>query len=144
MTSLARAAGFSRPTVLPYVNALELTHAVTLARPWSGGKSDRELVQEPKAYGFDSGFVCHARRIRDLRADDRGPLLEHLVLESLQATADLPRVHCRRDKGGREIDFTIPRGDEVDAIEVKWRADDFEKGPSPTSAASTRGARASS
>lgn len=125
-TSLARASGLSRPTVLSYVNALEVTHAVTLVRPWSGGKSDRELVQAPKAYGFDTGFVCHARGMRELRADDRGHLLEHLVLESLQATADLPRVHYWRDKSGRELDFVIPRGDAIDAIEVKWSADAFE------------------
>ena len=125
-TSLARASGLSRPTVLSYVNALEVTHAVTLVRPWSGGKSDRELVQAPKAYGFDTGFVCFARSIRELRPDDRGHLLEHLVLESLQATADLPRVHYWRDKSGREVDFVIPRGDAIDAIEVKWNADDFE------------------
>ena len=111
---------------LELVNALEVTHAVTLVRPWSGGKSDRELVQAPKAYGFDTGFVCFARSIRELRPDDRGHLLEHLVLESLQATADLPRVHYWRDKSGREVDFVIPRGDAIDAIEVRWNADAFE------------------
>ena len=125
-TSLARASGLSRPTVLTYLNALELTHAVTLVRPWSGGRSDRELVQAPKAYGFDTGFVCHARGVRELRADDRGHLLEHLVLESMQATADLPRIHYWRDKSGREIDFVLPRGERVDAIEVKWSAEAFE------------------
>ncbi len=125
-TSLARASGLSRPTVLAYVNALELTHAVTLVRPWSGGRSDRELVQAPKAYGFDTGFVCHARGIRELRADDRGHLLEHLVLESLQAIPDLPRVHFWRDKIGRGVDFVIPRGPRIDAIEVKWSANAFD------------------
>ncbi len=125
-TSLARASGLSRPTVLTYLNALELTHAVTLVRPWSGGRSDREIVQAPKAYGFDTGFVCHARGIRELRTDDRGHLLEHLALESMQATADLPRIHYWRDKSGREIDFVIPRGERVDAIEVKWSAEAFE------------------
>jgi predicted AAA+ superfamily ATPase len=125
-TSLARASGLSRPTVLSYLNALELTHAVTLLRPWSGGRSDRELVQAPKAYGFDTGFVCHARGVRELRADDRGHLLEHLVLESLQSVADMPRVHYWRDKSGREIDFVIPRGERVDAIEVKWSAEAFD------------------
>jgi predicted AAA+ superfamily ATPase len=125
-TSLARASGLSRPTVLSYLNALELTHAVTVVRPWSGGRSDRELVQAPKAYGFDTGFVCHARGVRELRADDRGHLLEHLVLESLQSVADMPRVHYWRDKSGREIDFVIPRGERVDAIEVKWSAEAFD------------------
>lgn len=125
-TSLARAAGLSRPTVLSYLDALEATHAVTVLRPYSGGRSDRELVQAPKAYGFDTGFVCHARGIRDLRSDDRGPLLEHLVLESLQAVPDLPRVHYWRDKERREVDFVLPRGDSQDAIEAKWSPDAFD------------------
>lgn len=125
-TSLARAAGLSRPTVLTYLNVLEVTHAVSVLRPWSGGRSDRELVQAPKAYGFDTGFVCFARGMRDLRTEDRGLLLEHLVLESLQAVPDLPRVHYWRDKAGHEIDFVLPRGGACDAIEVKWSADAFE------------------
>ncbi|MBM4376051.1 MAG: ATP-binding protein [Deltaproteobacteria bacterium] len=125
-TSLARAAGLSRPTVLTYLNALEITHAATIVRPWSGGRSDRELVQTPKVYGFDTGFVCHARGIRDLRPDDRGLLLEHLVLESLQAVMTGPRPHYWRDKSGRELDFVLPRGERVDAIEVKWSESAFD------------------
>ena len=125
-TSLARAAGLSRPTVLTYLNVLEVTHAITILRPWSGGRTDRELVQAPKAYGFDTGFVCFARGMRDLRPEDRGLLLEHLVLESLQAVPDLPRVHYWRDKAGNEVDFVLPQGATCDAIEVKWSADAFE------------------
>lgn len=126
-TSLARVAGVSRPTVMNYLNVLEVTHAITLVRPWSGGRSDRELVQAPKAYGFDTGFVCHARGMRDLRPEDRGSLLEHLVLETLQSLPDLPRTHYWRDKQRHEVDFILPFDrDRVDAIEVKWNPDAFE------------------
>ncbi len=125
--SLGRAAGISRPTVLSYLNVMETTLAITRVRPWSGGKSDRELIQAPKVYGFDTGFVCHARGRRDIGQDDRGLLLEHLALESLQAVRDLPRIHYWRTKNNREeIDFVIPRGDACDAIEVKWNPDAFE------------------
>jgi len=86
--SLARAAGLSRPTVLTCLNALEVTQAVTVLRPWSGRRTDRELVSAPKAYGFDTGFVCFARGIRELRPEDRGLLLEQLVPESLQLPTD--------------------------------------------------------
>ena len=125
-TSLARSAGLARPTVLAYLNAMEVTHVVTLVRPWSGGRSDRELVQAPKAYGFDTGFVCYARGIRELRLDDRGMLLEHVVLETLQSVADLPRIHYWRDQTGRELDFVLPHGEAPDVIEVKWSPDAFE------------------
>jgi hypothetical protein len=47
------------------------------------------------------------------------------VLESLQATPELPRIHYWRDKAGHEVDFILPRGDEVDTLEVKWSPDAF-------------------
>ena len=59
-TSLARASGLSRPTTLNYLNVLEVTHAIALLRPYHGG-GRRELLQQPKVYGFDTGFVAHAR-----------------------------------------------------------------------------------
>lgn len=127
ITSMSRATGLSRPTVMSYLDVLEITHVVTRLRPWSGGRNDRDLVRIPKAYAFDTGFVCHARGIRDLRADDRGPLLEHLVLDTLRSIHGAPRVHYWRDKSRREIDFIIPRDrDNVDAIEVKWNSNAFD------------------
>jgi len=84
-------------------------------------------VQAPKAYAFDTGLVCHARGIRDLRPEDRGGLLEHLALETIQSLEGLPRIRYWRDKAGREVDFVLPFSrDRVDAIEVKWRGDAFE------------------
>lgn len=129
VASLARAARVARATALSYLGALETTHVLTLVRPWSGGRSDRELVQAPKGYCFDTGFICHARSIERIRPDDRGILLEHLVLESLQAVRDLRRVHYWRTKDRREeVDFVIPRGEACDAIEVKWDAAAFDPG----------------
>jgi len=102
-------------------------HVLTRIRPWSGGTNDRELVHAPKAFAFDTDFVCHARSIRDIRADDRGVLLEHLVLETMQSFSHLPRVHYWWDKAKREVDFILPFDrDRVDAVEAKWTADAFE------------------
>ena len=48
------------------------------------------------------------------------------VLDALIAAA-LPKVHYWRDKQQREVDFVVPRGrDAVDAIECKWRPDEFK------------------
>jgi hypothetical protein len=127
VTSMSRVSGLSRPTVMTYLDVLETTHVLTRLRPWSGGVNDRELVQTPKAYAFDTGFVCHARGVRDIRGEDKGPLLEHLVLETLQSLPDLPRIHYWRDKSKREVDFVLPFDrDRVDAIEVKWNAEAFD------------------
>lgn len=127
LASMARVSGLSRPTVMSYLDVMETTHVLTRLRPWSGGLNDRDLVQAPKAFAFDTGFVCHARGVRELRAEDRGALLEHLTLETLQSIGDLPKLHYWRDKDKREVDFVLPvERDRVDAIEVKWSGEAFE------------------
>lgn len=127
VSAMSRVSGLSRPTVMTYLDVMETTHVLTRLRPYSGGSSERELVQMPKAYTFDTGFVCHARGITSLRPEDKGLLLEHLVLETLQSLPLLPRIHYWRDKEKREVDFILPMARErVDAIEVKWSADAFD------------------
>jgi len=126
VTSLARASGLSRPTILNYLNVLQVTHAIELLRPYHGG-GRRELLQQPKVYGFDTGFVAHARGWEDLRPEDCGLLWEHLVLDALRSLSPPLRIHFWRDKQQREIDFVLQRGRGVcDAIECKWRAAAFD------------------
>jgi len=118
--------GLSRPTVESHLRAMEITHALTLLRPFHGG-GRKEIIRMPKAYGFDTGFVSFCRGWDPLRPDDCGVLWEHLVLEYLQAHAHESKVHYWRDATGREIDFVIPRGrDRVDAIECKWNPRDVD------------------
>ena len=120
VTKTASALGITRPTVESHLSALEITHAVTLVRPFHGG-GQKEIVKQPKVYGFDTGFVSFARGWDPLRAEDFGALWEHLVLEHLQSHfPDIP-VRYWRDKAGQEVDFVlVRRRDEVDAIECKW------------------------
>ncbi len=126
LTSLAREAGLSRPTVGTYLDALQITHAVTLLRPYHGGGT-QEITHQPKAYAFDTGFVAWANGWSELHAEDRGRLWEHVVLETLLTTSDGPQVHHWRDKQKREVDFVIPTGrDRVDAFECKWNPDAFD------------------
>lgn len=126
VTRTAAALGITRPTVESHLQALEITHAITLLRPFHGG-GQKELVKQPKVYGFDTGFVSFARGWEPLRPDDCGCLWEHLVLEHLQARCpDIP-VQYWRDKAGNEIDFVLPRGRAaVDVIECKWNPDAFD------------------
>lgn len=125
ITSLAKHSGVSRPTVMSWMEVMQATHVARVLRPFAGG-GRRELVARPKIYGFDTGFVCHARGWDRLRPEDCGQLWEHLVLDTLLATP-LPRVHFWRDESNREIDFVIPQTNRrVDAIECKWNADSFE------------------
>ena len=125
-TKAATAIGITRPTVESHLRALEITHAVTLVRPFHGG-GQNEIVKMSKVYAFDTGFVSWARGWEPLRSEDRGELWEHLVLEHLQAHfADEP-IRYWRDKQGREVDFVLARRRaEVDAIECKWDPGAFD------------------
>ncbi len=125
ITKLAAAGEVSRITVANWLNVYEVTHTIRIVRPFSGG-GRREIVAQPRVFGFDTGLICHARGWDRLRNDDCGVLWEHVVLETLVA-AGLARLHFWRDKQDREVDFVVPRRrDVVDAIECKWRADAFE------------------
>jgi predicted AAA+ superfamily ATPase len=126
VTRTASALGISRPTVESHLSALEITQALTLVRPFHGS-GQGEIVKQPKAYAFDTGFVSFARGWDPLRAEDKGLLWEHLVVETFQALRPDEPVRYWRDKAGREVDFVRPRGREtVDAFECKWDAGAFE------------------
>ncbi len=120
VSKTASALGISRSTVATHLQALEVTHAITLLRPFHGG-GRKEIVRMPRVYGFDTGFVSFVRGWDPPRPEDFGFLWEHLVLEHLQAHLPTASLHYWRDKAGHEVDFVIPRGrDKVDAIECKW------------------------
>ncbi len=126
VTKTASALGITRPTVESHLSALEITHAVTLVRPFHGS-GQNEIVKQPKIYAFDTGFVSFARGWDPLRQDDLGTLWEHLVLEQLQARFPDTPARYWRDKAGREVDFVLARSrDQVDAIECKWNSDAFD------------------
>lgn len=119
ITSLAKHCGLSRPTVMQYLEVMEVTHLVRLVRPFSDG-GRREIIAQPKAYGFDTGFVSHFRGWETLRPEDYGRLFEHTVLDLLRAHFPDQEVYFWRDKQQREIDFVVPgRNGSVTAIECK-------------------------
>ena len=126
ISGLGRAIGISRPTAESHIRALEVTHALTIVRPFhSGGQG--EIVKMPKAYAFDTGFVSFSRGWDPLRTTDYGALWEHVVLEYLLAHGHEWQIRYWRDKAGHEVDFVIVRNrDEVDVIECKWDASQFD------------------
>jgi predicted AAA+ superfamily ATPase len=127
ITSLSKATGLSRPTVMSYLDILQVTHVVSVLRPFHGG-GRQEVLRQPKIYGFDTGFVTHYRGWTSLREEDCGLLWEHLVLETLQARLDPGRIHFWRDRLKREVDFVVAgsRGSAA-AIECKWDPDRFSR-----------------
>ena len=125
-TRFSRAREISRTTVANYTAVLEATAVVHLVRPFVGG-GKAEIVAAPKAYAFDTGFVCYYRGWNDLRREDLGVLWEHLVLNELHAHLGREPIRYWRSKHGSEIDFVIARrGRPPVGIECKWSATQFD------------------
>lgn len=109
-----------------HLRALEITHAITVVRPFHGG-GQSEIVRQPKVHTFDTGFLSFARGWDPLRQEDPGQLREQLMLEHLQAHFPYTPACYWRDKQGREVNFVPARGpDAVDAVECKWDANPFD------------------
>lgn len=126
VSSLAKHSGLSRPTVMNYVEVLQVTQVVKLLSPYSAG-GRHEIIAQKKAYGFDTGLIAFVRGWDDLRTEDCGALWEHVVLETLLSAVDEAKVHFWRNQQQREIDFVIPSGrDNCDAIECKWNVELFD------------------
>ncbi|HUG09958.1 MAG TPA: AAA family ATPase, partial [Opitutaceae bacterium] len=68
VTSLAKHVGVSRPTVLAWLDVFRVTHTAHLLRPFAEG-GRREILGQPKLYGFDTGFVCFARGWDQVRSE---------------------------------------------------------------------------
>ncbi len=125
-TRFARSCEVSRPTISNYLRVLEATFVVHVVRPFSSYRPT-EIVAAPKAYGFDTGFVCYHRGWSFLREEDKGQLWEHFVLNEIQGVLQKRTVQYWRDKRGHEVDFVyqVLKKEPV-AIECKWSADEFD------------------
>jgi hypothetical protein len=124
-TALSRECDISRQTVKAYLEAMSIACALSILPPYHGG-GRREILKRPKVYGFDTGFVAYVRGWKDIRDDDRGLLWEHLVLDTLRTATGGEGLFHWRDKSGREVDFVVRRGKEVDAVECKVNPDRFD------------------
>jgi predicted AAA+ superfamily ATPase len=82
----------------------------------------------PKVYVFDTGMVCFAKNISDLRPEEKGLMLEHLILQEMLAQFSSKHIWYWRDKQKHEIDFLLTplRSQNIHAIECKWSRDAFE------------------
>jgi predicted AAA+ superfamily ATPase len=128
-SQLANLSEMSRVTVKAHIEAMQIAHVVHLLRPFHGG-GKREIVSRPKCYAFDTGFVTFEKGWDTIRADDRGLLWEHLVLDSLRLHCADENIYYWQDKSHREIDFVIRRGrDRVDVVECKINADRLDVAP---------------
>lgn len=118
----------SRPTIMNYLAVLQATFVIYVVRPFNTRQAT-EIISAPKTYAFDTGMVCYAKNWRKLRAEDKGLLWEHCVLNELQGNLQTRNIFYWRDKNKHEIDFIYLRGkhhDEPIAIECKWNSNKFD------------------
>lgn len=108
----------SRRTIMNYLAILEATYIVHIVRPFSS-RTATEIIKAPKIYGFDTGFICAAKRWGQLHEEDKGLLWEHIVLNELHAHLQTRDILYWRDKSGHEVDFILHRRGVI-AIECKW------------------------
>ena len=125
-SNLAGLSDLSRPTVNSYLEAMQIANAVFLVPPFHGG-SRREIIRQPKAYGFDTGFITFLNGWDTLRGNERGLLWEHLVLDTLRTDVSGHQLLFWRNKSGQEVDFVIKTSNStVIAIECKISPEHFD------------------
>lgn len=128
---IARDAAVARPSVQRFFETLVDTLVGTWVRPWQPRLKVREAAH-PKFYFFDPGVVrALTGRVRDpLAPEERGALLETLVLHELRAFASVANaggeIRYWRTPAGVEVDFVWTRASRAVGIEVKsggaWRS----------------------
>ena len=135
-TRFAAECEVSRQTIQHYLEILETTLVANVLRPFAG-TSAAELKRQPKVYAFDTGFVCYIRDWGSLRPEDRGQMLEHLVLNELCAHLPRERLFYWRDKQQHEVDFVVKPGRSQQPMAIECKAQ--EKKFDPAALLSFRG-----
>lgn len=110
----------SRTTIANYLGVLEETRVAHVVRPYSTRRAT-EIVKAPRVYGFDTGFVRHARALAAPRPEDFGGLWEHYVLNEVHARVPSLAPRYWRTKQHQEVDFVFEHpGATPLAAECKW------------------------
>jgi predicted AAA+ superfamily ATPase len=125
VAGLARDAATARTTIEGYLGILQDTLVATLLPAFEGKLRVRERAH-PKLYWIDPGLARAAKKqLGPVAAEERGPLLEGLVLGILHAhnrdsgLFDEVAYWAPAQARQTEVDFLLRRGRDFLAIEVK-------------------------
>lgn len=128
VSGLARDAATSRTTVDGYLGILQDTLLATVVPAFEARLRVRER-RHPKLYWVDSGLVRAAKRqLGPVAAEERGPLLEGVVLTVLRAHNEQAEIFddvcywAPAQARQTEVDFLLRRGRDHLAIEIKSQA----------------------
>lgn len=125
VSGIARDAGVARTTVGGYLDVLVDTLLAYRLRAYEAKLRVRER-KLPKFYWVDPGIVRAVKRqLGDVGYEERGSLMEGVVLTTLRAHAQAADVYeeifywAPHQSRAIEVDFLLRRGNEMLAIEVK-------------------------
>jgi predicted AAA+ superfamily ATPase len=109
ITKLASTIGISRPTVIQYLNFLEMTYVIQRLPAYTGG--DKQSALAKKLYFCDNGIAGILANLSE------GALFENAVFNQLRTYGNMNYLA----KGNvYEIDFILLRNNQVSALEVKY------------------------
>jgi len=126
-TDLAAPLGIALPTVVDWLQVLEITGQIVSVPPYFENFGKR-LIKSPKIYIGDSGLACHLLGIETQAELDRSPFLGALfegfvaseILKSQVNQGKRKELYHFRDQQGLEVDFLFPgAGSKLWAIECK-------------------------
>jgi predicted AAA+ superfamily ATPase len=121
-TKMASLAEIERTSAKRYFEILEDTLVVRRLEPFAKSEKIR-LIQHPRFYFFDVGVLNGVLGNFETSVDRMGKLFEHLVVQTVAATAQAldkdVRLSVYRTAGGAEVDLIVEEGSRVFAIEIK-------------------------
>ncbi|MGI6370617.1 MAG: ATP-binding protein [Candidatus Kapaibacterium sp.] len=127
MSSLAKEAGISVPTVKAWLSALENSYVVFLLQPYYKNFSKR-VTKSPKLYFYDTGLLCNLLRISDVSQINnqaiKGALFENMVVseyvkKKYHKNERQTDLWFWRDSHGNEVDLLIEKPQETEIVEIK-------------------------
>ncbi len=113
---LSMTTGFSYADLKKYLNILEKTFILKLARPYFTNRRT-EIVKAPKIYFFDLGFRNIAIDNFEKQRTDLGNIYENFIFSHLIFKEISPRFW--NTKSNAEVDFIMEKKGEIIPIEVK-------------------------
>lgn len=121
-TKLSSLSEIERTSVKRYFGILEDTLIVHRVEAFAKSQKVR-LIQHPRFYFFDIGVLNGVMSNFEASSDRIGRLFEHLVMQTIHATAQAfdkdIRMSVYRTSNGIEVDLILEEGNRLYAIEIK-------------------------